>query len=104
MNNRKQRTAQPMLDPMEIRLAPSSIAISAHQVQAVAAHVDRMHNPAIQAKAGERANNQALNTLKQQEHLVYVHSLERIPSALPTKAEQVATQTSAFMKSLQSAL
>ena len=83
MSNRR-HTAQPMLESMETRVVPSAIGIRAHHMQAVAAHVRRINNPVTQAEASQRANNQALKLLHQQENLVHVHSLERIPSALPT--------------------
>ncbi len=104
MSKRKRHTAQPMLEPMEPRVAPAAIGIHAYHEQAVEAHVGRIHNSAAQANASQRANNKALELLHQQQNLVHVHSLERIPSALPTKAEQEAAQTSSFVKSLQSAL
>ena len=80
-----------MLEPMEPRVVPSAIGIHAHHEQVVAAHVGRMNNSVAQAKASQRENNKALKLLQQQENLVHVHSLEQIPSALPTKAEQEAT-------------
>ena len=104
MSKRKRHTVRPMLEPMEPRVVPSGIGINPHHVQALTAHVGRIHNSVAQAKAGQRANNQALKVLRQQENLVHIHSLERIPSALPTKAEQEATETSSFLKSLESAL
>ncbi len=104
MSNRKRHIAQPMLEPMESRVVPSAIGIHAHHEQAVAAHIGRMNNSVAQAKASERDHNRALKLLQQQENLVHVHSLERIPSALPTKAELQATKTSSFIKSLESAL
>jgi hypothetical protein len=104
MRNRKRRAAQPILEQMETRVVPSALSIHAHHEQAVAAHVGRANDSVAQTKASQRENNKALKQLRQQEHLVYVHSLEKIPSALPTKAEQEATQTSSFVKSLESAL
>ena len=104
MRNRKRHAAQPVLESMEPRVVPSALSIHAHHEQVVAAHVGRVDNSQTQAEASQRENNQALKLLYQQEHLVHVHSLERRPSALPTKAEQEATQTSSFVKSLQSAL
>ena len=79
MSKRKRHTVQPMLEPMESRVVPSGISINPHHVQALTAHVGRMHNSVAQAKAGQRANNQALKVLRQQEHLVHVHSPETNP-------------------------
>ena len=104
MHNRKRRAVQPMLEAMEHRVVPSALGVHAHHEQAVTAHVGRMDSSVTQTKASERENNKALKQLQQQEHLVYVHSLEKIPSALPTKAEQEASQASSFVKSLESAL
>jgi hypothetical protein len=104
MRNRKRPATQPMLESMEPRIAPSTLVIHAHHEQVVSAHVGRMNDSVAQAKASQRENNKALKLLQQQENLVHVHSLEKIPSALPTKAEQQAQETSSFVKSLESAL
>jgi hypothetical protein len=104
MSNRKRRIARPMLESMEPRVVPSAIAVHAHHLRTVAAHVDVASNSAKQAKATQQENNQALKNLQQQQNLVHMHSLERRPSALPTEAEKVASETSSFLKSLESAL
>jgi hypothetical protein len=104
MRNRRRHIARPMLESMEPRVVPSAIAIHAHHVRAVAAHVGQLNNSAKHADATQRENHQALKNLQQQENLVHMHSLERTASALPTKAEQEATETSSFLKSLESAL
>ncbi len=100
MCNRKRRSAQPILEPMEPRVALSAIGIHAHHARAVAAHVGQVNGTVKQAEAFERENNEALKRLEQQQHLVYVHSLERTPSALPTEAEKEASQLSNIFKSI----
>ena len=104
MSNRKRHTVQPMLEPMDPRVVPSALSVHVHHEQVMSAHVGRMDDSVTQAKASQRENNKALKLLQQQENLVHVHSLEKIPSALPTKAEQEASQASSFVKSLESAL
>ena len=104
MRNRKRHIARPMLESMEPRVVPSAIAVHAHHERAVAAHVGQLNNSAQHADATQRKNNQALKNLQQQENVVHMHALERRPSALPTEAEKVASETSSFVKSIESAL
>ena len=104
MRNRKRHIARPMLESMEPRVVPSAIAVHAHHLRTVAAHVGQLNNSAQHGDATQRKNNQALKNLQQQENLVHMHSLERRPSALPTEAEKVASETSSFVKSIESAL
>jgi hypothetical protein len=54
--------------------------------------------------AGERANNKALQLLQHQEQLVHARSLERKATALPTPAEQRATQVSNIFKQIGASL
>ena len=61
-------------------------------------------NTARVSVESERQNNEALRSLQQQLNLVHAHALERTPSAIPTAAEQRATQVSNIFKSLESAL
>jgi hypothetical protein len=104
MRNRKRRTAQPIFESMETRVVPSALSIQIHHEQAVSAHVGQMDNSAAQDKASQRENDKAMKLLHQQENQVHIRSLEHRPSALPTKAEQQAQETSSFVKSLESAL
>src|SRR5262245_40988672 len=101
MRNRKRHIAQPVLEPMEPRVALSAIGIRAHHHgQVLAAHVGPMNNSTKQAEASQRENNQALKRLQRQEHQVYIRSLERTPSALPTPAEKRASDVSDLFKSI----
>jgi len=52
----------------------------------------------------QRKNNEAMRSLEQQLNVVHEHALERTPSAIPTAAEQRATQISNIFKSLEGAL
>jgi hypothetical protein len=103
MRNRKRHTAQPMLEPMEPRVAPSVTSIHIHHERAVSAHVSDMSVAKTDA-ASQRQNAAALRNLQQQLNVVHAHALERTPSAIPTAAEQRATQISNIFKSLEGAL
>jgi hypothetical protein len=103
MRNRKRHTAQPMLEPMEPRVAPSVTAIHVHHERAIAAHVGHV-SPVKDVKVSPHDNNKAWRNLQQQLAVVHAHALERTPSAIPTAAEQQATQVSNVFKSLESAL
>jgi hypothetical protein len=105
MCNRKRRIHRPELEGMELRLAPSAITIVAgvHH-KAVLAEVRVAHTSNKHVKPSEQKNNEALKSLQQQQHLVDVHSRERTPSALPSKAQQQATEVSNLFKNLEGAL
>ena len=103
MRNRKRPYAQPMLEPMEPRVALSVTAIHVHHERAVVAHVGQVSS-AKAAEQLERKNHEAMRNLQQQLAVVHEHALERTPSAIPTAAEQRATQVSNIFKSLEGAL
>ncbi len=103
MRNRKRHTAQPMLETMEPRVAPSVAGIHVHHERVVAAHVAHVSVTKETAESPHK-NNEALRNLEQQIKVVQEHALERTPSAIPTAAEQRATQVSNIFKSLESAL
>jgi hypothetical protein len=94
MPSRKARSARPALEPMEARVVPSALGPLARHAERAAAHVRPINSSARQLNASERQNNEALQRLQQQENLVHMRSLERTPSALPTAAEQRASQIS----------
>jgi hypothetical protein len=100
MRKGKQHTAQPNLETMEPRVAPSILGILAHQGQTVAAYVGQINNSIKEDKASQHANNEALKLLQHQQYLVHLHSLEQIPSALPTEAEKAASQVSNIFASI----
>ena len=104
MRSRKRFSAQPILEPMEPRVVPSAMVMQAHQGHVVAAHVHQIDNSQKPARAVQIENNQALRSLRQQQHLVHVHALEHTPSAIPTKAEQAASAVSNFFKSAAQSL
>jgi hypothetical protein len=89
---------------MEPRVVPSVTGLSAHHARHVSAHVGQATSSAKAATASEQQNNKALKQLRQQQHLVYVHSLEHVASALPTKAEQEAGKVSSVLKSIEQSL
>jgi hypothetical protein len=104
MDRRKRRALEPHLESMEDRVVLSVTSVSLqhlHHQRAVAAHVAKV-SVAKEPKAN--ANNEALRNLNQQLKVVHEHALERTPSAIPTAAEQRATQISNIFKSLESAL
>jgi hypothetical protein len=103
MRNRKRHTVQPMLEPMESRVALSATAVHVHHERVVAAHFDRVSSATTPTEM-ERQNNKAMRSLQQQLNVVHEHALERTPSAIPTAAEQRATQVSNIFKSLEGAL
>jgi hypothetical protein len=100
MRNRNRRAARPNLETVEPRVVPSAIGIHGRHMQDVAAHVGQVNRSIKQAEDFQRENEQALKRLQRQEHQVYVHSLERTPSALPTEAEKRASQVSDIFKSI----
>jgi hypothetical protein len=104
MCNRKRRIAQPMLESMEPRVVPSAVSIHAGEGHAVPANVAQMNETVKQAKASQRKNNEALQRLQHQQHIIYVHSLERTPSAAPTEAQKVASSISNLFKNLGQSL
>jgi len=104
MSNRKRPTAQPILEPMEPRVAPSVMGIQAHHWQAVAAHVGQMQNPIKEAKSSHLGNNEALKRLQQQLHLIQIRSMEHTPSALPTQAEKAVSEISNIFQSMGKSL
>jgi hypothetical protein len=94
MPNRQRRSARPALEPMEPRVVPSALGPLARHAERAAAHVRPINDSVRQTNASQRENNEALLRLRQQEALVHMRSLERTPSALPTPAEQRASQIS----------
>jgi hypothetical protein len=103
MRHRRRHTVQPMLEPMESRVSLSVTTIHIHHDRAVAAHIDRVSSAKTPTEL-QRKNNEAMHSLEQQLNVVHEHALERTPSAIPTAAEQRATQVSNIFKSLESAL
>ena len=80
------------------------IAIHAHHVQAVAAHVGRVNNSANQAEASQRENNQALKNCNSKK-ILFISTLwsASLQPCLP-KRNRKRAETSSFVKSLESAL
>jgi hypothetical protein len=110
MRKRKQRAIQPMLEAMETRFMPSA---TSGQIELRIQHLHHervMDSQRSEMKAmnhstvNEQKNNAALQNYKQQLQVVHEHALERTPSAIPTAAEQRATQVNNIFKSLESAL
>jgi len=104
MRNRKQHTARPILELMEPRVAPSVLGIQAHHGQAVAANFAQINNPVKVANAIQHENNEAWKHLQQQQHLVYIHSLQHTPSALPTPEQKAVSEISNIFKSMGKSL
>jgi hypothetical protein len=104
MRNRKRHSARPVLEAVEPRVAPSSMGIQAHHRADVVAHVVPISNPARLAEQSQRANDKAIKRLEDQLAQIYVRSLQHTPSAIPTKAEQEASQVSNVFKSIGQSL
>jgi hypothetical protein len=93
-----------MLESIEPRVAPSGVGLHIHHERVVAAHVGRVDNSIKFVEASERKNNEALKRLLHQLEMIHIRSLERTPSALPTKAQQVASKLSNLFKSIGQSL
>jgi hypothetical protein len=104
MSNRKRRTAQPLLEPMESRVVPSALGIQSHQVRAVASHVEHINKAAKTPKETQHTINEGMRRLQQQLAQIHARSLERTPSARETPAEKVTTETSSLLKSVFASL
>jgi hypothetical protein len=104
MDNRKRRSARPVLEAMECRVVPSAMGLASHQVRVVVAHVETMNHATKTPKETQRSVNQGLKRLQQQLALVQEHAHERAPSARETPAEKAASQTSSLFKSIFASL
>jgi hypothetical protein len=104
MFERKRRTVQPMLESMESRVVPSAMGVHAHPVRDVSAVVGSASGSTKELRAAEQKNASALKELAHQQAVVHSHSLEHIATALPTAAEQAASQISNIFKSIGQSL
>jgi hypothetical protein len=104
MRNRKRRNVQPTLEMVEARVVLSTVGHLAHRAEVVAAHVNTVNRAVDKADASARLNSEALARLQSQEQLIHERSLEHRPSALPTPAEQRASQVSNLFGSIGKSL
>ncbi len=104
MRDRKRRNVRPSLEMVEERVVLSAIGHLAHRAEVVAAHVNTVNHAVEKADAAAQLNSEALARLQHQEQLIHMRSLEHKPSALPTPAEQRASQVSNIFSSIGKSL
>jgi hypothetical protein len=100
MRDRKRRNLRPSLEMVESRVVLSTVGHLAHHAEVVAAHVNTVNRAVAKADADARENSEALARLQLQEQLIHARSLEHRPSALPSAAEQRASQISNIFGSI----
>ncbi len=100
MPNRQRRNVRPMLEPMETRVVPSALGPLARHAERAAAHVRPINDSVRQPTASQRENNEALlaPATSRGSWCICGH-WRRTPSALPTPAEQRASQISNIFSS-----
>jgi hypothetical protein len=104
MRDRARRRFTPALEPMEGRIALSTLGMHHHHERAVPASLARVNDSVKAMAASQRANGLALKNLEHQLHVVQMHAMQHRPSALPTKAQRQVGELSSTLKSIAHSL